>query len=120
MSASTIVLPEGQVFLKDQYFEKTGYKPHNAQRQVHFNPTRHRALSNGRRWGKTLCGGKEAESMAWVKNFLGQPMQGWIIGPEYPDCEKEFRVVYNSLKALGVDDLSTKFLNNKDSGTMVI
>lgn len=116
----TIVLPEGKVFVKDKYFEQTGYRPHDAQRLVHFNPTRHRALSNGRRWGKTLCGGKEAEAMAWVKNFLGEPMMGWIIGPEYPDCEKEFRVVYNSLKALGVDDLSSKFLNNKDSGTMVI
>lgn len=117
----TATLPEdGLVFRKDLYFEKTGYTPHDAQKLIHYNPTRHRILSNGRRWGKTLLGGKEAESMAWIRNFLGQPMQGWIIGPEYPDCEKEFRVVYNSLKALGVDDVSTKFLNNKDSGTMVI
>lgn len=117
----TLILPdESTVFRKDLYFEQTGYMPHAAQREIHYDATRHRILSNGRRWGKTLLGGKEAETMAWVKNWLGQPMQGWIIGPEYPDCEKEFRVVYNSLKALGVDDLSTKFLNNKDSGTMVI
>lgn len=117
----TLTLPqEGMVFRKDLYFEQTGYTPHDAQKLIHYNNTRHRIMSNGRRWGKTLLGGKEAESMAWIRNFLGQPMQGWIIGPEYPDCEKEFRVVYNSLKALGVEDLSTKFLNNKDSGTMVI
>lgn len=116
-----VALPsESPVFRKDVYFERTGYRPHNGQRVIHYDNTRHRILSNGRRWGKTLAGGKEAEVMAWVKNFLDQPMQGWIIGPEYPDCEKEFRVVYNSLKALGVDDLSNKFLNNKDSGTMVI
>lgn len=120
MTSAPVLPDQGLVFRKDMYFEKTGYQPHNAQKVIHYNNTRHRILSNGRRWGKTLLGGKEAESMAWVKNYLGQPMQGWIIGPEYPDCEKEFRVVYNSLKALGVDEVSTKFLNNKDSGTMVI
>lgn len=118
---SGLILPEdGKVFRKDVYFEQTGYTPHDGQKIVHYDNSRHRVLSNGRRWGKTLLGGKESETMAFVKNFLGEPMTGWIIGPEYPDCEKEFRVVYNSLKALGVDDLSTKFVNNKDSGTMVI
>lgn len=117
----TITLPsEGLVFQKDKYFQQTDYNPHQGQRQVHFNNTRHRALSNGRRWGKTLLGGKEAECEAFVKNFLGEPKMGWIIGPEYPDCEKEFRVVYNTFKKLGIDDLSHKFVNNKDSGTMVI
>ena len=118
---SDIILPEdGKVFRKDLYFEKTGYQPHDAQKIVHYDNTRHRILSNGRRWGKTICGGKEAETMAFMRNFLGQPMQGWIIGPEYVDCEKEFRVVYNSLKALGVDQVSTKFLNNVESGSMRI
>ena len=118
---SRLILPEdGKVFRKDLYFEQTGYSPHEAQKLVHYDNTRHRILSNGRRWGKTICGGKEAESMAFVKNFLGQPMQGWIIGPEYGDCEKEFRVVYNSMKALGIDQVSTKFLNNVESGSMRI
>lgn len=112
--------PEGRIFRKDVYFRESGYTPHDAQKQIHYNPTRHRILSNGRRWGKTLLGGKEAETMAWIKNFLGQPMQGWIIGPEYVDCEKEFRVVYDSFRAMGVDQLSTKFLNNVESGSMRI
>jgi hypothetical protein len=115
-----VVLPEGNVFLKDKYFEQTGYTPHYGQQVIHYNPTRHRAVTNGRRWGKTLMGGKEAECMTYVKNFLSQPMQGWIVGPEYPDCEKEFRVVYNSLRALGVDSVSTKFLNNVENGNMHI
>lgn len=118
---SAVQLPnDGLVFRKDLYFEQTGYVPHQGQREIHYNNTRHRALSNGRRWGKTLLGGKEAETQAFIKNFMGEPMTGWIIGPEYPDCEKEFRVVYNSFKKLGIEDLSTKFVNNKDSGTMVI
>lgn len=58
--------------------------------------------------------------MAFVKNFLDQPMQGWIIGPEYVDCEKEFRVVYDSFRKLGIDQVSTKFLNNVESGSMRI
>lgn len=118
---SGITLPqEGLVFRKDLYFQNTGYEPHQGQKLIHYNNTRHRILSNGRRWGKTLLGGKESETMAFVKNFLGQPMQGWIIGPEYVDCEKEFRVVYDSFKKLGIDEVSTKFLNNVESGSMRI
>lgn len=121
MTQAPISLPDGGlVFQKDKYFEKTGYVPHEGQRKVHYDPTRHRALSNGRRWGKTLLGGKEAETQAFVKNFMGEPMRGWIIGPEYPDCEKEFRVVYNTFKSLGVDLVSNKFLNNVESGSMRI
>lgn len=115
----TLALPtEGQVFLKDKYFEETGYFPHDAQKQVHYDATRHRALSNGRRWGKTLLGGKEAECMAFVKNYMGQPAQGWIIGPEYADCEKEFRVLYDTFRKLGIDQVSSKFLHNVENGNM--
>lgn len=109
-----------KIFRKDLYFERTGYSPHGGQRLVHYNPGRHRVLCNGRRWGKTLVGGKECEAAAFVKNFLGQPQIGWIIGPEYTDCEKEFRVIYNSFKALGIDTLSTRFLNNVENGNMHI
>lgn len=116
-----ITLPsEGLVFRKDAYFDKTGYSPHQGQKLIHYNNTRHRVLCNGRRWGKTLFGGKEAETMAFVKNFLGEPMKGWIVGPEYTDCEKEFRVVYNTFKQLGIDQVSNKFLNNTESGNMRI
>lgn len=116
----TLIIPEGSIFRKDVYFEKTEYTPHNGQRKIHYDNTRHRILSNGRRWGKTLVGGKEAETMAFVKNFLNEPMKGWIIGPEYPDCEKEFRVVYNTFRKLGIDQVSTKFLSNVESGNMRI
>lgn len=116
----TALPTEGQVFRKDVYFDQTNYHPHSGQKLIHYDPTRHRILSNGRRWGKTLLGGKEAEPMAFVKNFLGLPMQGWIIGPEYPDCEKEFRVVYDTFKKLGIDQVSTKFLRNVENGNMHI
>jgi hypothetical protein len=116
--AKTKQLP--RVLKKEVYFSETGYIPHQGQRVVHADRHRHRALSNGRRWGKTLAGGKEAEVTAFVKNKLNQPQRGWIVGPNYTDCEKEFRVLYNSLRELGVDQVSTKFLNNTDNGNMHI
>lgn len=119
-TASGIHVPEGKIFRKDVYFDETGYAPHRGQRVVHYQGARHRVLVNGRRWGKTLCGAKEAECMAFVKNFLGESQIGWIIGPEYSDCEKEFRVIYDSLKKLGVEALSSKFTNNPDNGNMHI
>ena len=109
-----------RVLRKDVYFNQTGYFPHEGQKVVHNTPARHKALSNGRRWGKTLLGGKEAEVTAFVKNKLNQPQRGWIVGPNYTDCEKEFRVLFNSLRELGVDQVSTKFLNNTDNGNMHI
>lgn len=123
MTQTALSLPgtEGlKVFRKDLYFENTDYHPHQGQKEIHYDPTRHRAVSNGRRWGKTLLGGKEAEAEAFVKNFLGEPKLGWIIGPAYTDCEKEFRVVYNTFKKLGIDQVSNKFLNNVESGSMRI
>jgi len=114
------VLPEGKVFRKDVYFQKTGYSPHDGQRWVHYDNTRHRVLSNGRRWGKSFFGGKEIECMAFMRNFLGEPMRGWIIGPEYTDAEKEFRIIYNTFKSLDIDKVSTKFLANVENGNMHI
>lgn len=111
---------EGGVLRKDVYFEQTGYTPHAGQVPIHYDAHRHRALSNGRRWGKTFLGAKEVEPTCFVKNRLGNAQRGWIIGPNYTDCEKEFRVIYDSLKALGVDQVSSKFLRNTENGNMVI
>lgn len=118
--SSIAPLDSGRIFRKDLYFQEVGYHPHEGQALVHYNSTRHRVLCNGRRWGKTYVGGREAEAMAFVKNFLGESTRGWIIGPEYSDAEKEFRVVHDSLKALGVDKVSSKFLNNTENGSMHI
>lgn len=120
VTASSMPGMQGGVLRKDIYFEETGYHPHEGQIQVHYDPHRHRVLSNGRRWGKTLLGGKEVEPTAFVRNRKGEAQRGWIIGPNYIDCEKEFRVVYDSLKKLGVDAVSSKFLKNTENGSMHI
>lgn len=114
------LLPKGKVFRKDAWFQQTGYEPHPGQSLVHFDGTRHRVLTNGRRWGKSLFGGKEIECMAFIRNYISQPMRGWIIGPNYGDAEKEFRVVYNTFKALGIDQVSSKFIKNVENGNMRI
>ena len=111
---------DGKVFQKDKWFEQTGYRPHQGQKQAHYDSTRNRVLSNGRRWGKSMFGGKEMEGMAFVRNFRGEPMRGWIIGPEYSDAEKEFRIVYDTFKKLGIDTISSKFLSNVENGNMRI
>lgn len=112
--------PRTKVLRKDLYFMETGYMPHEGQWVIHSDGSRHKAVSNGRRWGKTLLGGKEAEITAFALNKLGDPQRGWIVGPNYDDGEKEFRIVYDSLKKLGVDKVSDKFLNNTDNGNMHI
>lgn len=111
---------EAPVFRKDKWFHETGYAPHDGQRQIHYDSTRHRVLCNGRRWGKTILGGKEVETMAFIRNWRGEPMRGWIIGPEYTDCEKEFRIIHDTFKKLDVDKVSNKFLNNVENGNMHI
>jgi len=117
-----ITLPDenGLVFRKDKYFELTDYTPHRGQQVIHYDNTRHRVVCNGRRWGKTMLGAKEVEGLAFVRNWRGEPMRGWIIGPEYSDCEKEFRIVHDTFKKLGIDQVSSKFLNNVENGNMHI
>jgi hypothetical protein len=117
--AKSLTVPS-KVLDKFKWFEQTGYHPHAGQTAIHRSRARHKVLSNGRRWGKTLLGGKEVEPTAFVKNWMGLSQIGWIVGPNYTDCEKEFRVVYDTFKALGVDTVSDKFLKNVDNGNMVI
>ena len=108
------------VFRQDVWFRETGYEPHQGQQVIHNDLHRHQVVVNGRRWGKTLLGGKRVETTAFVKNFLGQSQRGWIVGPQFSDCEKEFRVVYDTFKALDIDMVSNKFINNADNGNMHI
>lgn len=111
-----------KILRKDLYFEKTGYEPHPGQSEIHYSTRRFRVVSNGRRWGKTILGAKEVEPCAFVasRHITGGPQLGWIVGPQYTDAEKEFRVVYDSFKSLGIDRHSVKFVNNPDNGSMHI
>lgn len=115
-------MTQAKVLRKDLYFAETGYSPHPGQQIIHYDSHRFRVVSNGRRWGKTIMGGKEVEPCAFVasKHVTGGPQLGWIVGPQYTDAEKEFKVVYDSLRAQGIDRECVKFQNNVDSGSLHI
>jgi hypothetical protein len=111
-----------KIFDKGAYFAKMGYDPHPGQMQFHNCPKRFRVAPNGRRFGKTMMGAYEVEPAAFIvsKHITGGAQQGWIVGPQYSDAEKEYKIIYNDLRKAGVDKESIKFQNNPDNGQMKI
>lgn len=106
---------------REAYFDKVGYVPHSAQWTVHDSSARFRVLSNGRRWGKTILGGRDYEPHAFVPcPITGEAQIGWVVGPQYTDTEREFGIIYDSLRKRGVERESIKFLNNVESGSLHI
>lgn len=89
--------------------DQIGYDPHYGQLEVSESTARNRVISAGRRWGKSVVGGTELVPEAFLaysmRNELlsaGRRREFWIVGPEYSDAEKEFRVLYNHLSRLEV------------------
>lgn len=127
----------GKVLSKDGYFDAIDYEPHTGglpgdpsivtptpdggQSEIHYTPSRFKLVRCGRRWGKTLLGAHECEPNVFVPcPWTGKSQIGWIVGPTYLDAEKEFRIVYDTLRKLGVDKGSIKFIKNVESGNMHI
>lgn len=83
---------------RDALFERLGYEPHSQlQRDAHACNARFRTICAGRRWGKSQWAGHEGTLKMFVPNSIN-----WIVGPTYLLGEKEFRVVYNDFKKLGM------------------
>ena len=83
---------------REMLFERLKFKPHSeGQWAAHRAAQRFRVQCCGRRWGKSQWAGHEFT----LKMFVPQSVN-WIIGPEYKLGEKEFRVVWNDFKALGL------------------
>lgn len=85
------------------------YKPHIAQRKVHASYARHRVNAAGRRMGKSVAAAREIMPRAieayhnqLMLEDLGVRYEGWIIGPNYVDGEKVFRVFYNDCRRMGL------------------
>lgn len=83
--------------------------PHPDQISVLESRARHRVWCAGRRTGKSDLGGNVLLPEAfytrtvaddWLK--LGKRREFWIVGPEYSDSEKEFRVIWHRLRTLKV------------------
>jgi hypothetical protein len=103
------------------------YKPHTGQRLVHASKVRNRVVCAGRRTGKSTLGGHELVPEALYTytvrtelEDLGKRREFWIVGPNYSDSEKEFRIIYNDLERLKVPFDKPGTYNNADSGQMVI
>jgi len=99
-----------------------GYYPHAGQRDLHQDRTRFKVVRCGRRWGKTFFGGHEMTPRVLSPcPRTGNPATiGWVVGPNYTDAEKEFRIIYDDLRKMGVDRDSIRFVNNADSGALHI
>lgn len=111
----------GVALSKSRYYDQIGYHPHPGQQLIHNTPARFKVISNGRRWGKTLFGAREAEPNCFVPSLItGQAQLGWVVGPQYTDADKEFGLIYDSLRKLGVDRDAIKFVRNVDSGNLHI
>lgn len=85
------------------------FEPHDAQLEMMEDPARLKVASCGRRLGKSNMGGHElipwafqARREATTLRNQGRRREFWIVGPEYADSEKEFRVFYDKAKKLGL------------------
>ena len=92
-------------------FRQVGYRPHEQQKVIHKAKRDHRfrVVSAGRRFGKSQVGGHELTTAAHIAYAMrgslepkGHRHEYWIVGPEYSDSEKEFRVLYNDITKLGM------------------
>lgn len=80
---------------KAYVFKQIGYKPHSAEQQaVHDSQARFKTLCCGRRWGKTTFGANEMTAAICDPTVEGYY---WIVGPNYVQGEKEFRIVYANI-----------------------
>lgn len=89
--------------------DSVGWEPHPGQLRIAESSARHKVVAAGRRFGKSDLGGHDLLPEAFLayaqRNELlleGKRREFWIVGPEYSDAEKEFRVIWNNLKKLEV------------------
>ena len=100
--------------LDAKYQDDTGqmrrvFEPHDAQLRVMEDQSRMKVLPCGRRLGKSNMEAHELIPYAFLAkqraNWLkaeGKRMEYWIVGPEYADSEKAFRVFYDKCSKLGM------------------
>lgn len=113
--------------LKDAVFERAGYSPHRGQKKIHKSKARHRIGSMGRRLGKSTAGGHELVPEALATYRMRRRLEDqairrefWIVGPEYSDAEKEFRVFWNDCKRMGFPLDKPGSYYNAEGGDMVV
>jgi len=93
-----------------------GYTPHRKQWLYHNALQRFKAPVCGRRFGKSTMAGMDVSPELFIPDRWY-----WIVGPNYDLAEKEFRVVWECLRKLGVlKSKEVKSAYNKKGGDMYI
>lgn len=82
----------------DTLFERVGFNPHSdGQWEYCRSTSRFNVPCCGRRWGKSQAAGHRMTYKMFVPESYN-----WIVGPTYKLGEKEFRVVYDDFRKLGL------------------
>ncbi|AKU45295.1 terminase large subunit [Mycobacterium phage Madruga] len=107
--------------------QKPVFDPHSGQLEIMESDARFKIASCGRRFGKSNLGGHElipealrARMMATALKSRGQRLEFWIVGPEYVDSEKEFRVFYDKATKLGMEFDRPGTYYSVQTGDMVV
>lgn len=103
-------MTQGRAVLRQSdIFRAVNFQPHAGQRDILSDSHRFKVVAAGRRFGKSALGGHDligeallAYTRADELKARGKRAEYWIVGPEYSDAEKEFRVLWNGLERLGV------------------
>jgi hypothetical protein len=103
------------------------WEPYPLQREVLLSRARNKVLAAGRRAGKSQVGAHRLVPEAF-RAFADLDLlkrkslrrEYWIVGPEYSDAEKEFRVIFNALERLGFAFDHPGTYNTPESGNMQI
>lgn len=113
--------------LHERTWEQTRWVPHERQREILLDQHRNQVVAFGRRAGKSQTGGHKLVPEAFrayaeldALKEQGKRREFWIVGPEYSDSEKEFRVLWEAVDRLGFPLDHPGSYYNPESGQMVI
>lgn len=116
-----------KVIDQQKLFSQIKYVPHSGQQEILRDRTRNQVVAAGRRFGKSDMGGHKLVGEAFLAYYMRQALadadkrrEFWIVGPEYTDAEKEFRVLWNVLKRLEVPFDKPGTYNDPIGGNMHI
>lgn len=106
---------------------RLGFTPYPLQDEILTAQERFQVFAGGRRVGKSRTGGHKLvpytfsalEEKDWLE-ATGNRREYWIVGPEYSDAEKEFRVLWDALRRLEVQLDRPGSYNNPITGEMHI
>lgn len=109
--------PVGNTIDKARFFRNVGYAPHEKQWLFHRSQARFRLPVCGRRFGKSRM-----SAMDMLPELFVPDRRYWIVGPTYDLGEREFRVIWDTLKQYRLlgPETEIKGVYNRHNGKMWI